>query len=38
MYESGELQQLLGAEGQVPEHVPAAQPEPAPLGIENRLN
>ncbi len=38
MYESGELQQLLGAEGQVPESVPAAQPEPAPLSIENRLS
>ena len=38
MYESGELQQLLGADGQVAEPVPAAQPEPAPLGIENRLS
>jgi monothiol glutaredoxin len=39
MYESGELQQLLGAEGEAtapPEPAPAPQQQ-APLGIENRL-
>jgi monothiol glutaredoxin len=39
MYETGELQQLLGAEGDAPapsEPAPAA-PEQAPLSIENRL-
>ncbi len=39
MYETGELQQTLGAEAeadQAPMPEPA-QPEPRPLGIENRL-
>jgi monothiol glutaredoxin len=36
MYESGELQQTLGAEQGQPVEEPAA-PEPAPLSIENRL-
>ncbi len=39
MYQSGELQQALGLEGQAPEE-PAPQGEPAesaPLSIENRL-
>jgi monothiol glutaredoxin len=36
MYESGELQQTLGAEQGQPVEAPAA-PEPAPLSIENRL-
>jgi monothiol glutaredoxin len=36
MYESGELQQTLGAEQGEPADEPAA-PEPAPLSIENRL-
>jgi monothiol glutaredoxin len=38
MYESGELQQALGAEDASPEPAPApAASEPAPLTIENRL-
>jgi monothiol glutaredoxin len=36
MYESGELQQVLGSELGSAEPV-AAEPEPAPLTIENRL-
>jgi monothiol glutaredoxin len=36
MYESGELQQLLGVEA-APEEAPADLAEPAPLTIENRL-
>ncbi len=41
MYESGELAETLGVEAPVgaPEAAPAgADPAPAPLGIENRLN
>ncbi len=38
MYESGELQQALGAEDASPEPAPApAASEPAPLTIENRI-
>ncbi|HLY49655.1 MAG TPA: Grx4 family monothiol glutaredoxin [Solirubrobacteraceae bacterium] len=39
MYQSGELQQVLGVDaGEAPEEVPAAEPTPAaPLSIENRL-
>ena len=39
MYQSGELQQVLGAEGAEPQpEVPASEPTPAPpLTIENRL-
>jgi monothiol glutaredoxin len=39
MYESGELQQALGAETAEPVEEPAAPeaPEPRPLSIENRL-
>jgi monothiol glutaredoxin len=38
MYESGELQQALGAEQETPEPAPAAEPaQAAPLSIENRL-
>ena len=41
MYETGELAQTLGIEppASAPEEAPAgADPAPAPLGIENRLN
>ena len=44
MYESGELAQTLGVDGRAgtgsaPEAAPAgADPAPAPLGVENRLN
>ncbi|CAN5571610.1 hypothetical protein BH20ACT17_BH20ACT17_12790 [soil metagenome] len=41
MYESGELAQTLGVQppADAPEDAPAgADPAPAPLGIENRLN
>jgi monothiol glutaredoxin len=39
MYQSGELQEVLGVEGDAPEEeIPAAGPRPAPpLSIENRL-
>jgi monothiol glutaredoxin len=39
MYQSGELQQTLGLEGQAPEeHAPQAAPgQSAPMSIENRL-
>ncbi|HZU39522.1 MAG TPA: Grx4 family monothiol glutaredoxin [Solirubrobacteraceae bacterium] len=38
MYESGELQQVLGLEAAAPAEAPAAAPvEAAPLSIENRL-
>jgi monothiol glutaredoxin len=39
MYQSGELQQLLGKEGAAPveAEVEAASAQPAPLGIENLL-
>jgi len=39
MYQSGELQQVLGVDaGEAPEEAPAAEPTPAaPLSIENRL-
>ena len=39
MYQSGELQHVLGLEGEEPaDEVPAAEPTPAPpLSIENRL-
>jgi monothiol glutaredoxin len=37
MYESGELQQLLGVEATPAETPPADGVEPAPLTIENRL-
>jgi monothiol glutaredoxin len=37
MYESGELQQALGVEGEPAEAPPAAEPESKPLSIENRL-
>ena len=37
MYESGELQQVLGAEGTGQPAEEPATPEPAPLSIENRL-
>ena len=38
MYESGELQQVLGVDEAVGEPAPELQsPEPAPLSIENRL-
>jgi monothiol glutaredoxin len=37
MYESGELQQALGVEGAPSEAPQAAEPEPKPLSIENRL-
>jgi monothiol glutaredoxin len=38
MYQSGELQQVLGVEGAPAEEVPEAQPaEAPPLSIENRL-
>ena len=39
MYQSGELQQVLGVDaGEAPEEMPAAEPTPAePLSIENRL-
>jgi monothiol glutaredoxin len=38
MYESGELQQILGAEAEAAEAPAAPEPaEPAPLNIENRL-
>ena len=40
MYQSGELQQVLGVEGEAPAEPPAPEAEPAPappLSIENRL-
>jgi monothiol glutaredoxin len=38
MYESGELATALGASADAPADAPAADaPEPAPMGIENRL-
>jgi monothiol glutaredoxin len=38
MYESGELQETLGVEGEPAEAPPAPEPaEPAPLNIDNRL-
>ncbi len=38
MYESGELATVLGAAADAPAEAPAgAEPEPAPIGIENRL-
>jgi monothiol glutaredoxin len=38
MYESGELATALGASADAPTDPPAgAEPEPAPMGIENRL-
>jgi monothiol glutaredoxin len=38
MYQSGELQQLLGLENAEPDEAPAAStPDSAPLSIENRL-
>jgi monothiol glutaredoxin len=37
MYESGELHQALGVEGEPAEAPPAAEPESKPLSIENRL-
>jgi monothiol glutaredoxin len=38
MYESGELQDVLGLEGAPQDEVPTAEPTPAPpLSIENRL-
>jgi monothiol glutaredoxin len=38
MYESGELATVLGASGDAPAEAPAgAEPQPAPIGIENRL-
>jgi monothiol glutaredoxin len=37
MFESGELQEALGLEGAAASEAPAADAEPAPLTIENRL-
>jgi monothiol glutaredoxin len=37
MYESGELQQVLGAEGEPVQAPQPAEPEDKPLSIENRL-
>ena len=38
MYESGELATVLGAAADAPAEAPAgADPQPAPIGIENRL-
>ena len=38
MYESGELAEVLGASADAPAEAPAADaPQPAPMGIENRL-
>jgi monothiol glutaredoxin len=38
MYESGELATVLGASADAPAEAPAgAEPQPAPMGIENRL-
>jgi monothiol glutaredoxin len=38
MYESGELATVLGASADAPADAPAgAEPQPAPMGIENRL-
>jgi len=38
MYESGELAAALGASADAPADAPAAdEPQPAPIGIENRL-
>jgi monothiol glutaredoxin len=38
MYESGELATALGAAADAPAEAPAgAEPQPAPMGIENRL-
>ncbi len=38
MYESGELQEALGVDAGPADAAAAAEPEPAPLSIENRLN
>jgi hypothetical protein len=38
MYESGELATTLGATADAPAEAPAGdEPQPAPIGIENRL-
>jgi len=38
MYESGELAQAIGVEGDAADAPAAAEPEGAPLTVENRLN